>query len=73
MAYSMLPVGVKFDLSAGSDLTESHILGYKNSYIHVYSNSWGPGDYGFIVDKPGSLAQRTLATGVSTVSEKTGH
>ena len=60
-------VGVKFDLGTGTDLTEASVLGYKNSYIKVYSNSWGPNDFGFIVSGPGTLAKRALATGVTQV------
>ena len=60
-------VGVKFDLGTGTDLTEASVLGYKNSYIKVYSNSWGPSDFGFVVDGPGTLAKRALATGVTQV------
>ena len=50
-----------------TDAKEASALGYRDSHIDVYSNSWGPIDFGFIVSGPGSLVQRTLATGVAEV------
>ena len=37
-------------------------------YIDVYSNSWGPVDYGYVVEGPGFLLEKTLATGTAKVS-----
>ena len=54
-------------MSSSTDLTEADLLGHKNNYIQVYSNSWGPSDWGFIVQKPGILAQSALQTGVREV------
>ena len=34
----------------------------------VYSNSWGPPDYGFFVDGPGDLTELTFSTGAQNVS-----
>ena len=65
--YCIGSVGIKFDLSSASDLTEALSLGYKNNYIHIYSNSWGPLDKGFIVSGPGHLAERALESGVAQV------
>ena len=50
-----------------TDAKEASALGYRDSHIDVYSNSWGPLDFGFIVSGPGSLVQRTLETGVAQV------
>ena len=59
--------GLKLDLSHSTDLTEASALGYNNNYIHVYSNSWGPSDWGFIVSGPGTLVKHALETGVREV------
>ena len=59
--------GLKFDMSSSTDLTEADLLGHKNNYIQVYSNSWGPSDWGFIVNGPGTLALNALKTGVREV------
>ena len=55
------------DFSLISDAVEARALGYKDSHIDVYSNSWGPSDYGFTVEGPGDLLQQTLANGAREV------
>ena len=42
--------------------------------IEIYSNSWGPSDVGFIVDRPGTLMEMALKEGVTNVinSQHTG-
>ena len=50
-----------------TDSGEADALGHKDSYIHVYSNSWGPSDYGFIVEGPGPLLEQTLSNGAREV------
>lgn len=62
-------VGLKFPIEDSTDYIEAHSLSYRNDYIQVYSNSWGPSDNGFIVDKPGSLLAMTLKDAVITVRE----
>ena len=58
---------LKFEVGGATDAVEASALGYKDSYIDVYSNSWGPSDFGFYVEGPDTLAQNTLATGVREV------
>lgn len=60
-------VGLKIDFETSTDLIEARALGYKGDYIHVYSNSWGPSDSGFIVDKPGPMAQAAMETAAREV------
>ena len=67
VAYNCNLGGIKFNISAGSDLIESYGLGRLNNYIQVYSNSWGPNDFGFRVDGPGYLTKRTLKNGALNV------
>lgn len=64
----MLCSGIKFDMSDGSDATEAHMLSHESDYVQVYSNSWGPGDFGFVVSGPDVLARRTLETSTAQVS-----
>lgn len=59
--------GLKIDLSSLSDLQVADALGHNDSYISVYSNSWGPPDFGFSVSGPGILSSLTLALGALTV------
>ena len=51
-----------------TDVSEANALGFKDDYIDVYSNSWGPSDFGFTVQGPGHLAQRAMQTAVGEVS-----
>jgi len=50
-----------------TDLVEARALGHGYNVISVYSNSWGPFDYGFTVEGPGHLVQRTFQTGAKKV------
>ena len=58
---------LKFDVGEATDAEEASALGYRDYHIDVYSNSWGPPDFGFIVDGPGPLVQSTLKTGITEV------
>ena len=58
------------NLSSATDAVESSALGYQYSYVDVYSNSWGPSDFGFIVSGPGRLVANTLRNGVTRVRNK---
>ena len=65
--YVFFNSALKFDVSEATDAQEASALGYQNNYIDVYSNSWGPSDFGFVVDGPDTLVQNTLRTGVTEV------
>ena len=67
VAYESSLGAIKFNISSGSDLIESSGLGHMNNYIQVYSNSWGPNDFGFVVQGPGTLTKRTLYNGATRV------
>ena len=41
--------GIKMKIGSTSDLVEAFALGHMNNDIHIYSNSWGPRDWGFTV------------------------
>ena len=61
-------VGLKFGVgSYTADSEEASALGYMSDDIMVYSNSWGPSDFGFIVDGPGHLMTQTLYNGAKNV------
>ena len=61
-------LGIKFNLSYGSDAAEARMLSYKSSYIHIYSNSWGPDNAGFIVEGPRALTRFMFQTETARVS-----
>ena len=67
VAYDAHIGGLKMDLARATDLTEASALGYHDNHIQVYSNSWGPSDFGFEVDGPGGMTARTLQNGVAQV------
>ena len=61
--------GLKIDLVSGSsDTMEASALGYKQSYIHIYSNSWGPQDNGFEVASIGKLVKSVYEQGITQVN-----
>ena len=60
--------GIKMKIGSTSDLVEAFALGHMNNDIHIYSNSWGPRDWGFTVSGPGDLVKRALETGVEQVN-----
>ena len=67
VAYECNLGGLRIDLNSISDLQAASALGHNDSYIDVYSNSWGPFDFGFFVEGPGFLTSQTLETGVQSV------
>ena len=67
VAYESSLGAIKFNVSHTSDLIKSFGLGHSNNYIQVYSNSWGPSDFGFVVKGPGTLTKRTLHNGAIRV------
>ena len=62
-----LRTGLRLLSGSTTDATEASALGYKTDHIHIYSNSWGPFDNGFLVEGPGPLLKAVLETGVKTV------
>ena len=68
VAYGCKIGGLKLDLGNSEDLTESEALSYHLSHIDVYSNSWGPADFGFTVDGPGYYLASAFESGVIHVS-----
>lgn len=65
-----LYTALKINLVSGStDSIEASALGYQQSFIQVYSNSWGPSDFGFEVAGPKELVNSTFAMAVSDVSD----
>ena len=54
-------------LGAGTDMNEASSLTFEDQIVDIYSNSWGPGDGGYVVSGPGPLTQMALETGVNEV------
>ncbi|HIF04865.1 MAG TPA: hypothetical protein EYQ80_05610 [Candidatus Poseidoniales archaeon] len=48
-------VGLRLIACSISDWSESDALSHENQVIDIYSNSWGPGDNGAILEAPGPL------------------
>ena len=42
-------------------------LSHNRNDIDIYSNSWGPSDFGFAVDGPGSLTRQAFMEGATEV------
>ena len=50
-----------------TDIQEATALNFKYNNIDIYSNSWGPHDTGYTVQRPGQLANRAFEMGVEKV------
>ena len=50
-----------------ADMAEARALSHDDDIIDIYSNSWGPPDFGFYVLGPGTMAERTFMEGVRKV------
>ncbi|CAI8000226.1 Furin-1, partial [Geodia barretti] len=55
--------GIKINIEESMDVFEARALGYQQSSVDVYSNSWGPKDNGYTVEGPGRLVSKTLQSG----------
>ena len=66
-------IGLRLLSQMTTDATEASTLGYKMHHIQIYSNSWGPYDYGFLVEGPGLLLKAVLENGVKQVHAFTFH
>ena len=51
-----------------SDADEARALSYASDHIDIYSNSWGPFDWGNSVVGPGHLTQLALQLGTEKVT-----
>ena len=60
-------IGIKFDVSASTDIAKANMLSHQHNHIHIYSNSWGPSNEGFNVARPGRLTRRTFETEIAQV------
>ena len=56
-----------------TDLQEAMALSHQSEVIQIYSNSWGPPDYGGRVDGPGPLVQQVFEAGVQQVNMSYRH
>ena len=51
-----------------TDALKAKGLGYRQDYVDIYSNSWGPGDTGSEVAEAGVMTEEVLRQGASKVS-----
>ena len=54
-------------LGFNTDLAEAHALMHQNNIVDIYTNSWGPFDFGFGIDGPGPVTQLALKYGTQEV------
>jgi len=52
--------GLRLTAAAVGDDEEAAAFAWRNERIHIYNNSWGPDDSGWIVEGPGSSAATNL-------------
>ncbi|KAF0992607.1 hypothetical protein HZS_6281, partial [Henneguya salminicola] len=63
VAYNAKIGGVRMLDGSATDALEASSLSFKNDYIDIYINCWGPKDDGKTFGKPGPLAMRALKEG----------
>jgi proprotein convertase subtilisin/kexin type 5 len=65
-------IGIAYNSSIGAirmldgpvtDSVEASSLGYHQSYVDIYTSSWGPNDDGATMEGPGELASLVIANG----------
>ena len=66
----MFVSGILLLAEGQTDIAESRALSYEDDIIAIYSNSWGPPDTGFSVERPETLAEMTLELGTQAVSSQ---
>ena len=54
-------------LGINTDIFEARALMLNNGIVDIYSNSWGPSDYGDVVIGPGPVTQLALEYGAQEV------
>ncbi|KII65078.1 PC3-like endoprotease variant A [Thelohanellus kitauei] len=65
VAYNAKIGGVRMLDGSATDALEASSLSFKNDYIDIYINCWGPKDDGKTFGKPGPLAAKALKEGAS--------
>ena len=61
------PPGVRLLDGPVTDALEAEALLFNNSYIDIYSASWGPPDNGKSMEGPSRLCKNALRTGTEKV------
>ena len=52
-----------------TDAQDATAINYRLDEIDIYSNSWGPSDFGFFVARPGIFMTEAFKNGARSVSE----
>ena len=66
-SHPVFPSGIRLLGAGQTDMAEARALSHDNDIIDIYSNSWGPPDFGFVAWGPGRMAERTFMEGVCKV------
>ena len=66
VAFEASLVGLRLIGGTAGDAQEGASLAHSNQVIHIYNNSWGPNDDGFVKGGAGTLALAALQNGVNT-------
>ena len=53
--------------TGATDAETASALSHLRSNIDIYSNSWGPSDYGFVVEGPSYLSKMAVIEGTEMV------
>ena len=64
---SMTFTGIELLGPGNTDINQAISLTLRNDIVDIYSNSWGPSDYGDVVSGPGTVASLALHYGIHEV------
>lgn len=63
-------IGIRIlSLKAVTDALKAKGLGFKQDYVDIYSNSWGPNGDGFDVPEAGVMTEEVLRQGTFKVKQ----
>jgi len=65
-AFNAQIAGIRLLGGSITDATEASAVSHQNGAIHVYNNSWGPSDYGTVLEAPGPLTLAALEDNIVT-------
>ena len=60
-------IGIRLLGGVTTDAQDASAVSYQRNAIDIYSNSWGPADYGCIVGGPETLTLTALEEGTQSV------
>ena len=65
--FCLATIAIRLIVGDTIDAQDASALSHERDSIHIYSNSWGPSDGGYVVMGPATLATQALMEGAQQV------